>query len=57
MKILKHFMRPKQRSALRKLLRLPPTHSPPNKILLRLWNKNILTNIYRNIQTLAFKVH
>ena len=30
--------------------------SPPDKILLRLWNKNFLTEIYRNIQTFAFKV-
>ena len=33
-----------------------PTYTPSDKILLCLWNKNILTEIYRNIQTFAFKV-
>ena len=28
----------------------------PDKILLRLWNKNFLTEIYRNLQAFAFKV-
>ena len=28
----------------------------PVKILLHFWNKNVLTEIYRNIQTFAFKV-
>ena len=32
------------------------THSPPDIILLRLWNKHFLTGIYKNIQTFAFKV-
>ena len=51
-------MRPKQRAALRKLFSLPqsPTQPPSDKILLPLWNKNFLTEIYRNIQTFAFKV-
>ena len=52
-------MRPKQRAALRKLFSLPSilkTHPPSDKILLRLWNKTFLTEIYRNIQTFAFKV-
>ena len=51
-------MRAKQRAALRKLFSLPqsPTHPPSDKILLRLWNKNFLTEIYRNIQTFAFKM-
>ena len=53
---VKILTRPKQRAALRKLFSPPPTHPPPNKILLRLWNKNFLTDIYRNIQTFAFKV-
>ena len=30
--------------------------SPPNKSFLRLWSKNILTEIYRNIPTFAFQV-
>ena len=51
-------MRPKQRAALRKLFSLPqsPLHHPSDKIMLPLWNKNFLTEIYRNIQTFAFKV-
>ena len=55
-KIVKHFTRLKQRVTLRKLSSLPSTHPPPDKILLRLWNKNFLTEIYRNIQTFPFKV-
>ena len=34
----------------------PPSHSLPDKTLLRLWNKRFLKEIYRNIQTFAFKV-
>ena len=51
-------MRPKQRAPLRKSSRLPPLPTPPDKILLRLWNKNFrkYTKIYRNIQAFAFKV-
>ena len=55
-KIVKHFTRPKQWAALRKLFSLPLTHSPPDKLLLRLWNKYFLTEIYRNIQAFALKV-
>ena len=55
-KILKHFTRSKQRAALRTLFSLPPTHPSPDKILLRLWNKNVNTEIYKNIQTFNFKV-
>ena len=43
-------------SRLRKLFSLPPTHPSPDKILLRLWNKNFLTEIYRNIYAFTFKV-
>ena len=43
-------------SLLRKLFSLLPTHPPSDIILLRLWNKNFLTEIYRNMQTFAFKV-
>ena len=53
-KIVKQFMRPKQRAALRKLFSL--THPQSGKILLRLWKKKFLTEIYRKIQTFAFKV-
>ena len=55
-KIVKHFLRTKQRAALKKLFSFPSTHSPPDKILLHLWNKNFLMKIYRNVQTFAFKV-
>ena len=55
-KIVKHFTRPKQRTVLIKLFSLPLTHSPPDKLLLRLWNKYFLTEIYRNIQAFALKV-
>ena len=54
-KIVKHFMRPKQRGALRKLFSLPPTHSSSDKILLHLWNKNFLTEKCRNTQIFAIK--
>ena len=51
---------PNQRAASRKLFSLPSTHPPlpppPDKILLFPWHKNFLTEIYRNIQTFAFKV-
>ena len=50
-------MRPKQQAALRKSFSLPPTHSRSDKILVRLSNKNVLTEIYRNIQTFALKAH
>ena len=55
-KIVKHFRRPKQRAALRKLFSLNEPPIPPDKILLHLWSKNILREMYRNIQTFAFKV-
>ena len=55
-KIVKHFTRRKQRTALRTLLSLDSTYPPPDKILLRLWNKFFFTKIYRNIRTSALKV-
>ena len=55
-KIVKHFTRPKQRAALRKLFSLSPPRIPPDKILLRLCNKHFLREIYKNIQTFAFKL-
>ena len=55
-KIVKHFTRPKERAALRKLFSLHQPPIPPDKILLNLWNKNFLREIYRNIQTFVFKV-
>ena len=55
-KIVKHFTRPKQQAALRRLFSLFQPPIPPDKILLRLWSKNFLREIYRNKQTFAFKV-
>ena len=55
-KIVKHFSRRKQWTALRKLFSFASTYLPPDKILLPLWNKKFLMKIYRNIQTSAFKV-
>ena len=34
----------------------PSPSSPSDKILVRLWKKNVLMEIYRNIQTFAFRV-
>ena len=55
-KLVKTFPKPKQRAALRKLFSLRPPAISPDKILLFLWNKNFLGEIYRNIQTFALKV-
>ena len=55
-KIVKHFTRPEQRAALRKLFNFPPLPILPGNILLRLWNKIFLREIYRNILTFAFKM-
>ena len=41
---------------LHEIIQPSPNSPPSNKILLRLWNKHFLTEIYRNIQTFAFKV-
>ena len=41
---------------LKKITQPDPTHPPYHQILLLLWNKNFLTEIYRNIQTFDFKV-
>ena len=41
------FMRSNKRATLRKLFSLPSTHSWPDKISIRLWNKNFLTEIYK----------
>ena len=54
--IVKHFVRHKKWAALRKLFSLPPTQPSSEKILLSLWNKHFYKEIYRNIQTFAFKV-
>ena len=54
--VVKQFMRSKHWAAFRKLFSLHPSSLPPDKILLHLWNKNFLKEIYRNIHTFAFKV-
>ena len=46
-----NFSRSKQRTAFRKLF-----SSPRDKSILRLLNKNFMTNIYMNIQTFAFQM-
>ena len=35
---------------------IQPPHSPKPKVLLHVWSKHFLMEIYRNIQTFAFKV-
>ena len=55
-KIVNYFASFKQRTAWTELFSLPPFHPTPNKTWLRLWNKNLFKEIYRNIQTYAFKV-
>ena len=55
-KLVKHFTRTKQWATFLKLLSLPQLPISPDKILLRLWNKTFLREIYRNIQTFDFKV-
>ena len=49
-KFEKHFTSPKEPSAWQKLF-----SPPPDKSFLRLWNKNVRTKIYRNIQTFTFQ--
>ena len=59
MKNYKTFYETQTASCLKEIIQLPPqssTHPPSDKILLPLWNKNFLTEIYRNIQMFAFKV-
>ena len=43
--------RPKQPAGLRKLF-----SPPPDKKFLRIWNKNFITEIYRNMQTFVFQM-
>ena len=42
-------------SHLKEIIQPSPTPIPPDRILLHLSNKNILREIYRNIQIFAFK--
>ena len=43
-------------SRLKEIFQPPLTHPSPDKILLRLWNKNFITEICRNMQAFTFKV-
>ena len=54
MKNCKIFHEAQTVNRLKEIIQPPPTQ--PGKILLRLWNKNFLKDIDRNIQTFAFKV-
>ena len=42
-------------SRLKEIFQPLPTHPSPDKILLCLWNKNFITEIYKKIQTFTFK--
>ena len=54
MKNCKTFYETQTASRLKEIILQPPI--PPDKTLLRFWNKNFFREIYRNIQTFAFKV-
>ena len=56
MKICKTFYGAQTVSCLKEIIQPPHTHPPPDKILLRLWKKNFLTETYGNTQTFTFKV-
>ena len=56
MKNCKRFYEAQTASRLKEILQPPPTHPPLDKILLPLWNKTVHKEIFRNIQTFAFKV-
>ena len=56
-KNFKTFCETQEASCLKEIIQLPPTtQPPPYKILLHLWNKSFLKEIYSIIQTFAFKV-
>ena len=54
MKNCKTFYEAQAASRLKLIIQVPPT--PQDKILQRLWHKYFVTDIYRYIQTFAFKV-
>ena len=57
MKNCKTFYKAQMASHLKEIIQTPPNPPlPPEKTLLRLSNKHFFTEIYRNIQTFAFKV-
>ena len=49
MKKCKTFYEAQTATCFKEIISLVSIHSPPDKILLYLWNKNFLTQIYRNI--------
>ena len=56
MKNCKTFCETQTVNPLKEIIQPPPTPIPPDKILLRLWNKNFLRELCRSMQTFAFKV-
>ena len=56
MKNCKTFYEAQTASHLKEIIQLSPNLPAPDKILLLLWNKNFLTEIYKNIETFAFKM-
>ena len=56
MKNYKGFYETQTASHLKEFIQPPPPPIPPDKILLRLCNRNALKKICRNLQTFAFKV-
>ena len=56
MKNCKTFYETQTASNLQEMIHSSPRSLPSDKTLLHLWNKHFLTEIYRNIQTFAFKV-
>ena len=55
MKNSKTFCEAQTASRLKEIIQPPPLPKSPDQILLFLWNKSFLTEIYRNVQTFAFK--
>ena len=52
----KTFYETQTASHFQEIIQPSPNPPPLDKMLLHLWNKTFLTEIYRNIQTFAFKV-
>ena len=56
MKNCKTFYETQTASSLQEMIHSSPSSLQSDKISLHLWNKHFLTEIYRNIQTFAFKL-
>ena len=52
----KTFCKAQTVSRLKEIIQPLLSHTPPDKSSRRLWNKNFLKEIYRNIETFTFKV-